>query len=272
MATMAELARTHTDLDEDDIAQLHRLIAGWGMLSDFCFADLLLYGEVAHTGMTKFVVLGQVRPTTNQTLYREDLVGHIVDEAERPLVAEALRQQAIVQGEDDNTSTGERARLECIPVVHRARPIAVLARVSSATELRRRGELERVYLDTFDRFARMLVSGDYPFAGDGAFPPQDGPRVGDGAMLLDEERRVAYASPNAVTALHRMGILSNTGGVRLDELGINVPGIDRAFSTQLPVSEEIEAPDVIVAIRCLPLIEHHRVTGAVLLVRDISEL
>ncbi len=49
MATMAELARTHTELDEDDIAQLQRLVAGWGMLSDFCFSDLLLYGEVAHS-------------------------------------------------------------------------------------------------------------------------------------------------------------------------------------------------------------------------------
>jgi len=272
VATMAELARVHTDLDEDDIAQLHRLIAGWGMLSDFCFADLLLYAEVAHSGAAKFVVLGQVRPSTNQTVYGEDLVGRIAAESERPLVAQAWRLGEVVEGEDTVTSSGDRARVQCIPVNHRGRRIAILARVSAATEGRRRGELERVYLETFERFARMLVSGDYPFAGDGAFPPQDGPRVGDGVMVVDEERRVSYASPNAVTALHLMGVLSNTTGMRLDELGIDAPGIARAFATKLPQSEEIGAPDVIVGVRCLPLIEHHRVTGAVLLVRDVSEL
>jgi two-component sensor histidine kinase len=269
---MAELARTYTELDEDGIAQLHRLVAGWGMLSDFSLSDLLLYGEVAHSASTKFVVLGQIRPSTTRTAYLEDLVGRIIDEAERPLVAQAWRLGGIVEGEDAGTSTGELARVQCIPVNHRSTRTAILARVAAATEGRRRGELERVYLETFDRFARMLVSGDYPFAGDGAFPPQDGPRVGDGVMVLDEDRRVAYASPNAVTALHRMGILFNVAGMRLDELGIQAPGIARAFATQLPRSEEIEAPDVIVAVRCLPLIEGHRVTGAVLLVRDVSEL
>jgi two-component sensor histidine kinase len=269
---MAELARTHTDLDEDDIAQLQRLVAGWGMLSDFCFSDLLLYAEVSPAGSAKFAVLGQVRPTTNQTLYREDLVGRIADESERPLVAGAWRLGEIVEADDASTFAEERVRVQCIPVNHRDRTIAVISRDSAPGAGRKRGELERVYLDTFHRFALMLVSGDYPFAGDGTFPPQDGPRVGDGVMLLDMGRRVAYASPNSITALHRMGILSNITGSRLDELGIHAPGIDQAFATRLPVSDEIEAPEVAVATRCLPLIEHHQVTGAVLLVRDVSEL
>ena len=69
------------------------------MLSDLCFADLLLFvpvdGEVE-----RFVVVGQVRPTTSQTLHREDLVGHVIDEAERPLVARCLAAgQTIVEGE-----------------------------------------------------------------------------------------------------------------------------------------------------------------------------
>jgi two-component sensor histidine kinase len=272
VATMAELARTHTELDEDDIAQLQRLVAGWGMLSDFCFSDLLLYGEVAHSASTKFVVLGQVRPTTNQTLYREDLVSRIADESERPFVAQTWCVGEIVEGEDADTFTGERVHSQCIPVNHRHRTIAVISRDSAPTVGRKRGELERVYLETFDRFARMLVSGDYPFFGDGAFPPGDGPRVGDGVMLLDADRRVVYASPNAVTALHRMGILDNTAGRRLAEFGIQSAAIDRAFATRLPESDEIEAPDVAVAVRCLPLIEARVVTGAVLLVRDVSEV
>ena len=43
MATLTELARFHTALDGPGINHLQRLVAGWGLLADFCFADLLLF-------------------------------------------------------------------------------------------------------------------------------------------------------------------------------------------------------------------------------------
>jgi len=46
-----------------------------------------------------------------------------------------------------------------------------------------------------------------------------------------------------------------------------------AFSLAVPDTEEIErGPQVTVLLRCIPLVEHRRVTGAVVLLRDISEL
>ncbi len=266
MASFAELARTHTALAEADVEHLQRLVAEWGMLSDFCFADLLLYAPAVEGG---FVVLGQIRPTTNQTLYREDLVGRVVDEQERPFVAGAWRQGEIMEGE--LASRGERARLQCIPVRRQDRLVAVMARESAPTVGRRPGELERVYVGTFDRFARMIVAGEFPYESEDA-ATQDAPRVGDGAVLLDQGARVEYASPNAVSSLHRMGTYSNTEGMTLAELGIETHAVDRAFALRQPVSEEIERPDVIVAVRCLPLLERGKVTGGVLLIRDVSDL
>lgn len=271
MATMADLARIHTKLDDAELDHLQKLVADWGMLSDFCFADLLLFVPVDGSAGTRFVVLGQIRPTTNQTLYREDLVGRVIDEVERPFVARAWRVGEIVEGEVMVTSPGERARLQCIPVHRNGRLLAVMTRESAPAVGRRPGELERVYVETFDRFARMIVAGEFPFDIDDV-PTQDAPRVGDGVVVLDTGGRVVYASPNAVNALHRMGMYSNTEGMRLDELGIATYAIDRAFATLTPISEEIERPDVIVAIRCIPLLEGGKVTGGVLLLRDVSDL
>ncbi len=46
-----------------------------------------------------------------------------------------------------------------------------------------------------------------------------------------------------------------------------------AFSLAVPDTEEIErGPQVTVLMRCIPLLEHGKVTGAVVLLRDISEL
>ena len=108
MATLGELARQHTDLDLPSLGHLQRLMGSWGMLSDLCFADLLLFVPVAAASGSRFIVLGQVRPTTSQTLHREDLVGHIIEESDRPLVARALRLGEIVEGEIKLTLPGDQ--------------------------------------------------------------------------------------------------------------------------------------------------------------------
>jgi two-component sensor histidine kinase len=268
---MAEMARIHTSLEDGALDHLQRLIADWGNLADFCFADLLLFVPVAGSDGSRFVVLGQIRPTTSQTLYRDDLVGQIVDEVERPFVARSWRLGEIAEGEVMVTSPGERARLQCIPVRWHETLIGVMTRESAPSVGRKPGELERIYVQTFDRFARMIVAGEFPYVSDDP-PSQEAPRVGDGVVILDSGGRVEYASPNAVNALHRMGMYSNTEGMRLDELGIPSDAVDRAFATVTPVSKEIERPDVIIAMRCLPLVEGTKITGGVLLLRDVSDL
>src|SRR5215210_5853058 len=100
VASLAELARVHTDLDEDGIGHLQRLVATWGLLADLCFADLLLFAPVAGDP-SRFVILGQIRPTTSQTLYRSDWVGLVSQEQDRPQVARSYRLDELIEGEVD---------------------------------------------------------------------------------------------------------------------------------------------------------------------------
>ncbi|MBA3304265.1 MAG: histidine kinase N-terminal domain-containing protein, partial [Acidimicrobiia bacterium] len=111
MATLAELARSHTDLAEPQIDHLSRLVASWGPLADLCFADLLLLAPVDGSHGSRLVVIGQVRPTTNQTVYRSDFVGRVLEEVDRPLVARALRSGDIVEGEADLSPVHDRVRV-----------------------------------------------------------------------------------------------------------------------------------------------------------------
>jgi two-component sensor histidine kinase len=269
--TPAELAE-QTALDLGELAHLQRLMGSWGMLADLCFGDLLLLVPVKGTD-DRFVVLGQMRPTTAQTLHHEDLVGRVVEEADRPLVARSWRNGEIIEGEVEVEARGERARLQCIPVRYQGRVVAVLTREAPLTVGRRPGELERVYVETFERFARMIVRGEFPFATDEAGVPEEAPRVGDGVLVLDATGRVQYASPNAVNAMHRMAIHANVVGMRLDELGVEETAVQRAFFDAVPVTEEIDRrKDVVVAIRCIPLLEDGEVSGALVLVRDVTDV
>ncbi|MET0729036.1 MAG: histidine kinase N-terminal domain-containing protein [Acidimicrobiales bacterium] len=273
MASLAELARFHTALDTAGINHLQRLVAGWNLLSDFCFADLLLFAPAldAPDG-ERFLVLGQVRPSTSQTVYRADWIGTTVDEEERPLVARAFRLGEIIEGETTVAVLKERIRVLCIPVRCDGEVIGVLTRESAPSFGRQPGELERTYVAIFNRFARMIAAGDWPFDAQDR-ETEEAPRVGDGVILVDATGRVEYASPNGVSALHRVGVHANTEGLRFDELGLDAALVRTAFSTGAPVTEEVEGgAEVTVLIRCIPLLDHGTVSGAVLLTRDISDL
>ena len=159
-----------------------------------------------------------------------------------------------------------------IPVRHRGKVIAVLAREWSSRSGRQLGELERTYVSIFERFAVMISEGVFPMEG----PIDDSsaaPRVGDGVIVLDEEARVRYASPNAMSALHRVGITANALGLRLAELGFNDSPARKAFELRQPVIEEFDqTPEITLLSRCLPILAGGEVTGGLLLLRDVTEV
>ncbi|HET6794271.1 MAG TPA: PAS domain-containing sensor histidine kinase [Acidimicrobiales bacterium] len=255
----------------DDLAHLRALMTNWGMLADLCFADLLLFVPTTAEA-DGFEVVGQMRPSTNPTLYRDDLVGRVYSDADRPLVARSFHLGAIVEGELGLPGR-EQARVQCIPVRREGRVLAVLTRESAPTVGRRQGELENVYVETFDRFARMIFNGEFPFVETEEWAAGEAPRVGDGAIMADARGRIAYASPNAISALHRMGVHSNVAGARLSELGVESSAVERALEAAVPVNEEVERrPDIAVLVRCIPLLEDGRPTGAIALLRDVTDL
>ncbi|MCU1498860.1 MAG: signal transduction histidine kinase [Acidimicrobiales bacterium] len=276
MASLAEIVRKQSRLTLAEIVHLQALVASWNMLADFCFSDLLLSvpasgAAEASEGDAEFMVVGHVRPSTTQTLYRHDLIGETVSEAERPLVTRSMRLEEIIEGEITVSAIRERVRVLCIPVRRDGRTIAVLSRESTPSVGRSPGELERTYVDIFNRFARMIANGDFPYPIEDS-DAKESPRVGDGVVVLDRAMCVEYASPNAVSALHRMGVHANTEGMRLGELGLDDEPVVDAFTVAKPITQEVERGEVIILLRCIPMLDSQGVSGAVVLFRDVTEV
>lgn len=273
MATISELARQHTTLTKDQVAHLQSLVGEWGMLADLCFADLLLYVPRRDGD---WLTIGQVRAATGQTLYLVDWVGTIANDTERPLLSNAYNTGGICEGDIVVEGIPDPCKMVAIPVRHRGTSIAVLTREWSPRSGRQPGQLERTYLEIFDRFARMITLGTFPFEGRVA-DSSVAPRVGDGAIVLDADARVRYASPNATSALHRVGVSANAVGQTLAELGVMDSSVRQAYERMEPVVEEFEqTSDVTLLTRCIPIVDnvdgHNEATGAVLLLRDVTEL
>jgi len=290
MAGLADLARARTALDDGAIDHLQRLVSAWSLLSDLSHSDLLLYAPLRDDA-SAFVVLGHTRSVTGSTVYQTDPVGTEVSGTTRPLLQRVMLDVRRAEGlvprpdravgpagddplvEENVGGIGNRLTVDYIPVVHGDRAVAVLARESDPQQLRQPSPLERRYRAVWERFATMVAAGDFPLALSERVGEFREPRVGDGVVILDREQRIEYASPNATSALHRLGVMSNAVGRSLGALGADDRAVRRAFSARRSTVEELERGETVSVItRCHPLLEQGRVSGAVLLLRDISEL
>lgn len=217
-------------------------------------------------------VIGQVRPTTGRTLYRDDHIGLNVAASERPLVSEAFARGVIVTGEGLRVPGDRRARITAVPVTFDGVTIAVMSSEVTPrfTDIRDPGELERTYIATFGRLARMVAAGSFPYRG-ADITDEEAPRVGDGLFLTDETTRIGFATPNAVSALHRIGVGGNVQGRRVRDLDLGPDVVGRAMSGGIPVVDEVEHQSVTVQLQALPLTDAP-VRNALVLLRDVTEL
>ncbi len=249
---------------------LTRLMRVWAPLADISFADLLLCVPSSAVESPGYTVVGHVRPTTSRSIYRTEMVGAQLAPGERPFFDQARATGAIIDGGLILQQIAPRLRTLVVPVRCGGEIIAVLSREFSPDEQREPGELEMNYFFTFRRLAQMIAEGVYPFAIDET-ELEESPRVSDGLLLIDASARVRFASPNAVSVLSRLGI-RQVEGERLSVAGLDNRAVRLSFGDYKPHVEEIERDDQTVVLRCIPLLEGGELTGAVLLVRDISEL
>src|SRR6201997_3762751 len=125
----------------------------------------------------------------------------------------------------------------------------------------------------------MVASGMFPWPGQQPALVRS-PRVGDGLLRLGRSGKVGYASPNALSAYRRLGLTADLVGAELGPVttrlcSSGLPTDDSLMVTasgRSPRETEIESNGAVVQLRSLPLVVNGVRTGALVLVRDVTEL
>ncbi|HEY4937825.1 MAG TPA: histidine kinase N-terminal domain-containing protein [Actinomycetota bacterium] len=271
MSTIAERVWDQTDLAPPEVAHLHHFLGAWQLIADLSFADLLLWCRLSAS--QGFVCLGQLRPVTAQTLHPEDAFARVVRPEELPIIDRAFAEGRSWRRDEPVLVDGLQVRMEAVPVPYEGRVIAVMTMEGIPLGHRRPGQLEQTYLSCALALTRMVQEGNFPFEGE-ALDPELSPRVGDGFLRLDSEGRVLYASPNAVSAYRRLGVVSNIVGERLADIGVEPSLAWAALHMGTPLEAEVEVGSTVVLQRAVPFLRgpHRDVVGGMLLVRDVTEL
>jgi two-component system, sensor histidine kinase PdtaS len=269
---------TRGSASPSQVDHARRLVADWQLLADLSFADLTLWVPLQSGA---WWCVAQVRPLTAPTSRPDDLVGtEVTGQAAEPLLAAHEAGRPITEGDPDWSGAAPRRR-EFIPVRHDGVVVAVLAKDTNLAATRSPSTLELTYLDIAADLSLMVAAG--------TFPPrmledaEMSPRVGDGLVRLDAAGRAVYASPNALSAYRRMGVVGDVVGSPLAEVTRSVSAdrvageavaasIRAAVAGRFPDPMDVENDAATMLVRALPLQAPGGEEGALVLVRDVTDV
>ncbi|MBC7629940.1 sensor histidine kinase [Aeromicrobium sp.] len=276
MPSLDDIARFQTSLEADDVAWLHALVTDWQIIADLSFSDLVLWVPDAEAkGMW---AAAQIRPTTGPTTLLEDVAGTFVPTGGTDLLERALATGDIVGEEADELFDGSRFRVQAIPVCRGGRTVAVIARRSAESGLRSASTLESSYFEAAGELGEMIRRGEFPLPGTRS-DLADSLRVGDGFIRTTAAGIVRYASPNAMSAYRRLGLVGDLIGTHLGDVTTGLAGrrpTDRGPRALLggdtSTEAEIEGAAATLLLRVIPLRSGSRRSGSLILLRDVTEL
>ena len=288
MSTLADLLAEYTTLSDRAAAYLQRVVAEWQLLADLSFADFLLAVR-AENG--EVVTVAQCRPNTAATVFPSDQVGMVVGADANPQALRAFDEGHILREEDPTWIGPVAIRREAVPVGFSGEVIGVLTRAVDLTHPRLPSPLELAYQDSANDLCQMVADGTFARL---EVNPRglSTPRAGDGFVRIDERGVVLYASPNALSAFHRMGWTSELSGRRLSEVTTSLltdPFESHDAATMIDVAAGVVAPPegpypdigmrmeadarrATVLLRAVPLRPRGVSSGAVVLIRDVTEV
>ncbi|WP_255545843.1 histidine kinase N-terminal domain-containing protein [Nesterenkonia sp. E16_10] len=267
MAVFQDPLVGHRHLSKDDVEWLHALVGDWQLLSDLAFSDVVLWFPHTEEGFLSseersFIALAQARPSTTQTLIHRDVVGDRIRADLKPMVERAWTSQVETNSSDQGQPSPARMRVQAIPLIHRGRTVGVITLHFAVAAMRSPSRLELTYRRCAEDLLVMVAEGRWPDASQEFTGYGGAPRVGDGLLRLDVEGRITFASPNAVSALLRLGVSDTLEGRSLAGIGSELQratgvAVDESRPMMLTgrraMRAELEAHGAAVTLRSIPL-------------------
>jgi len=279
------LLSDQSSLTPDDVLRLGELTAEWQLLADLSFADLVLWipkRQDQKSWPEGHRAVAQIRPMTAATVFTHDLIGNEVTWGSRTDLDQALSSGEIIRDSRAEQVGEIEIKVECIPVFFLGRVIAVISRHRNLETMRTPSRLELNYREIANHIYRMIAEGNFPVK-DNVYLAEAAPRVGDGLVRINVSGEVLFASPNARSALNRVGwdkdLEGQNFGQVLDSLVSPISPLNpKEENWQISMSgkqlrrEEFENSGGVLDLLAIPLTEGDNRIGAVVLVHNVTEL
>ena len=283
MATFVELISENSKLSDSEIEHLAELVVEWRLLADLSFADLVLWLPIRKDQKSwpeGYVAIAQIRPTTAATVFSNDLIGSTIAWGVRPRIDQALSDGEILRDTEPELIGEIMIKEETIPVIFGGKTLAVISRHRNADLMRLPSKLELNYREIAHKIFQMVADGNFPIR-NSIYNSESAPRVGDGLIRLDVNGTIFFASPNARSALSRVGYQNELEKENLGEVFANLKKsdnqpTDESWQTLLSGKflrrAEFESQEGVIDILVIPLTQGDDRIGAIVLLHNVTEL
>lgn len=280
---MDELLFRHTAVTQEDRERLLELLGEWQLLADLSFADQILWVPRRpdyQTWPEGYVAAAHIRPTTSATVFSHEVVGQSLSWGENPQIDQTLKTGEIIR-DTEPTMMGELLiKEETVPVTYRDRTIAIISRYRNTEQMRSASRLEMNYREIAHKIYQMVAEGTFPIQ-NSIYRSESAPRVGDGLIRLDSDGRILFASPNARSALTRVGWNEEVENHNFGEILESVkrsgePPRDESWRAAMSGKNlrrlDFENDSGILDLLAIPLIQGGDRIGAIVLLHNVTEL
>jgi two-component sensor histidine kinase len=255
-------------------------MGSWSVLADLSFSDLLLLVPVAglppagpREDPELVVILGQMRPNNRATAGRARPGGpdrqRVAVGPGRPNACTPARSSCAATSTTRSSASRCRWRTSRCGSRVRSSPSCSGCRLAplKGPTSHLRADLPRC-LRAPGRHGGPV---DLPLPRE-EVATEEAPGWATGSSWSTRTAGCEYASPNATNASTAWACTPPEGR-RLTDLDIEESAIEWALASARPVVEEVERrPDVIVLVHCIPLLADDVVTGAMILLRDVTDV
>lgn len=286
MSSLTTLVQRFATLPSEDRATILEIGRDFQLLADLALADLVLW---VRTTDDDFVAIGQARPSSAATLFYRDLIGQRVREQWAPAVHEAYESGVTVRSTEPDWFDEIPTQLTVTPVFRggqrrtaESRPIAIITRHTNLGDTRVVSRQERTFRECGDDMFAMIEQGDFPDTNAPPIERRGAPRAADGLIKVNTEGIVTFASANALSAMNKLGFGGELEGEELAEVTSELVEsrgrvtVDEALplvvTGRAPWMTDVEARDVNVTMRAIPIRRGGSRTGAIILLRDTTDV
>ncbi len=281
MASFTYLLSQCKDYDDSDREWLHHLVADWQPIADLNFADLMLVvPTINDNNELVYKVAAQCRSSAVVSRAVDDIVGEEIPSMLIPSVESAMRN-SVISRLDHYRMIGPITVCDVFaPVMHNGKVLGVVIRETNMVTRMANGHYESESIGVGKILYEMISDSRFPYPVTAVSARYHDTRVSDGFVILSADGVIEYAAPNAVSCFRHLGSNDDIIGKYLSEVvtehihenDIVPESLPIALSGKMAVDSEIETVRATISIRSLPLWQNGERSGAVILLRDITEI
>ncbi|BBB92304.1 MAG TPA: histidine kinase N-terminal domain-containing protein [Methylomusa anaerophila] len=263
MGVVADLCRKISTLNPNEIETLENVLTVLGLAADLAHAQATLYAPALSENF--MVIVAQLKPNTSYIQFRTNLLGSAVESGEEPLVWRTLISGEPIAGQREFELGGDVVEMRVFPIRDSSgQVVAATSFETSSSEASADGH--HVLMETAYMLLNMAASDLY--SGSKLYRPL-GTR--DGIVIVDAQGDIIFSNSAADGIYKTLGV-NRMIGRRVDDQQINMKVVQQAEGSGEPQESEIEAGNMILMQRAIPIVAKEQVSRVIFIIADVTEI